>query len=218
MDHFLVFRLSLVFILVNSFLVVRALRETTTTDNLKAFRRHRERRGLVFTNGGIIKLSIGPSIQVALADPVPFRSLVYSFNVQGGQYTIPTEPLYPWDKWENTFARSLKQIKSRFEDWGENKDDGSREFLYTVLEDYMARNNANGHQCLLRAICQNAQVQRHEGIFAQLLDVILTPGHENLDKSYVMAMQAGRYGVDCLTMYYLCPTGSSPLDQYINEI
>lgn len=111
---------------------------------------------------------------VPLADPVSFRSLVCSYTLQGGHYTIPTEPLYPWDKWENTFARSLKQMKSKFERYGEYETDGSREFVYTLLEEYIGRNNANGHQCLLRAICENAQVQHHEDVFAQVLNVVLT--------------------------------------------
>ncbi|XP_075163175.1 uncharacterized protein LOC142235802 [Haematobia irritans] len=188
-------------------------------NNLTAFRqRHRERRGLIFTNGGTIKFSIGPSMPVPLDDPVPFRSMVCSYTLQGGQYTIPTEPLYPWDKWENTFARSMKQKTEEFELHGKYESDGSREFVYILMEEYMGRNNANGHQCLLRAICENVQTGQHNGLFAQILNVILTPGHENLDKSYVMAQQAGRYGVDCQKLYYLCPKGQSLLDQYVNEV
>ncbi|XP_061391768.1 uncharacterized protein LOC133327222 [Musca vetustissima] len=189
-----------------------------TSTNLTDVRReHRSRRGLIFTNGGTIKLSIGPAMPVTLADPISFRSLVCSYNLQGGHYTIPTEPLYPWDKWEDTFARSLKDIKNKFERYGEYED-GSREFVYTLLETYISRNNADGRQCMLRAICENAQVHRHEGVFAEILNIVLTPGHEHLDKSYHMALQAGRYGVDCLQMYNLCPKGSSILDQFITDV
>lgn len=111
---------------------------------------------------------------VTLADPVSFRSLVCSYTLQGGQYPLPTEPLYPWDKWEDIYARSLKEVKSKFERYGEYDDDGSREFVYTLLENYIGRNNANGHQCLLRAICENAQVHRHDDLYSEILNVVLT--------------------------------------------
>lgn len=111
---------------------------------------------------------------VRLADPLAWRSLVCSFNLQGGQYQIPTEPVYPWDKWEDTFARSLNQMKTKFETYAEYEQDESREFLYMVLEKYMTRTNVNGRQCLLRAICENAQIHEHIGIFANVLDVVLT--------------------------------------------
>lgn len=111
---------------------------------------------------------------VRLDDPVSWRSMVCSYTIQGGQYSVPTEPLYPWDKWENTFARSLNQMKSKFENYGDYEQDESREFVYTVLENYMSRNNANGHQCMLRAICENAQVHHHVDVFAKVLNIILT--------------------------------------------
>ncbi|KAI8123497.1 hypothetical protein CVS40_5825 [Lucilia cuprina] len=189
-----------------------------TSVNLTKFHSQRQKRGLIFTNGGTLKLSIGPSMPVRLADPIAFRSLVCSYNLQGGHYKIPPEPTYPWDKWEDTFARSLNQMRRRFENYGEYDQDESREFLYMVLEKYMSRNNVDGRQCLLRAICENAQVHEHIGVFANVLDVVLTPGKENLDNSYRMALQAGRHGADCIKLFNSCPKGSSLLDQYIDEL
>ncbi|XP_046808499.1 uncharacterized protein LOC111688933 [Lucilia cuprina] len=197
---------------------VEQLSFVDTSVNLTKFHSQRQKRGLIFTNGGTLKLSIGPSMPVRLADPIAFRSLVCSYSLQGGHYKIPPEPTYPWDKWEDTFARSLNQMRRRFENYGEYEQDESREFLYMVLEKYMSRNNVDGRQCLLRAICENAQVHEHIGVFANVLDVVLTPGKENLDNSYRMALQAGRHGADCIKLFNSCPKGSSLLDQYIDEL
>lgn len=111
---------------------------------------------------------------VRLADPISFRSLVCSYTLQGGHYKIPPEPTYPWDKWEDTFARSLNHMKTKFERYGDYEPDESREFVYMVLEKYMSRNGNDGHQCLLRAICENAQIHEQVDIFSKILDVILT--------------------------------------------
>lgn len=147
--------------------------------NLTEFLSHRQRRGLIFQNSGSIKFSIGPSLPIPLGDHVSFRSAVLSFTLQTSS-NLPTTPIWPWDKWESTFARSLQQMRRNIERNTANGvvryADDARLLTYTVLEEYMGRRNNNmivGRQCLLRSICENAQVHHHVGIFSEILNIVL---------------------------------------------
>lgn len=148
--------------------------------NLTEFLLHRQRRGLIYQNSGSIKFSIGPSMPIPLGDHVTFRSAVLSYTLQGGTYSLPTTPVWPWDKWESTFARSLQQMRRNIErhtaNGGVRYADDARLLVYTALEQYMGRRNDDisvGRQCLLRSICQNAQVHHHVGIFSEILNIVL---------------------------------------------
>lgn len=150
------------------------------THNLTEFLQHRQRRGLIYQNSGSIKFSIGPSMPIPLGDHVTFRSCVLSYTLQGGTYSLPTSPIWPWDKWESTFARSLQQMRRNIErhtaNGGVRYADDARLLVYTALEQYMGRRNDDlsvGRQCLLRSICQNAQVHHHVGIFSEILNIVL---------------------------------------------
>lgn len=150
------------------------------TRNLTEFLLHRQRRGLIYQNSGSIKFGIGPSLPIPLGDHVTFRSTVLSFTLQGGTYNLPTTPIWPWDKWESTFARSLQQMRRNIErheaNGGVRYADDARLLVYTVLEEYMGRSNNDmpmGKQCLLRSICENAQVHHHVGIFSEILNIVL---------------------------------------------
>ncbi|XP_054732837.1 uncharacterized protein LOC129240838 [Anastrepha obliqua] len=192
----------------------------TAGANLTDFMHLRKKRSLIFNGSGQLKLSVGPSEQVDLADPISWRSLVCSHSLQGGHYSIPSSPLYPWDKWEDTFARQTRRLHDNplgFDNYIYESDD-SRLFVYTVLETLMNRRGVNGHQCLLRSICQNAQVGQHVGVLSELLDVVLTPGMEDLDKSYRVAREAGAGDADCLKLYSECPAGVNLLDSYLDYL
>lgn len=102
-------------------------------------------------------------------DPIEWRSIVSINNIQGGHYPLPSEPTYPWEKWEDTFARSMKSFQGQ----ADFETDDSRLFAYILLEALMERQHGNGHRCLLRSICQNAQVDEHVGILSEIMDVIL---------------------------------------------
>lgn len=91
------------------------------------------------------------------------------YNLQIGEYLIPSKPLYPWDKWENLYARSNHQRQ-----FLNPAPDGSRELFYELLENFISQNATNGRHCLLRSICENAQVHHHLGILSEILNVILT--------------------------------------------
>ncbi|KAH8322913.1 hypothetical protein KR059_010724, partial [Drosophila kikkawai] len=187
--------------------------------NLTEFMRHRQKRWLIYQNSGSMKFSIGPSLPIPLEDKVTFRSCVLSFTLQGGTYSLPTSPIWPWDKWEGTFARSLAQMKRNIEihtaNGGVRYADDARLLVYTALEEYMGRRNNNlamGRQCLLRSICENAQIHHHIGVFSEIMDIVLSPGKAELDNSYHEAYAAGKAGANCLHLYRTCPRGLNFLD------
>ncbi|XP_030571443.1 uncharacterized protein LOC115770345 [Drosophila novamexicana] len=179
------------------------------------------RRGLIFQNSGSIKFSIGPSLPIPLGDHVTFRSAVLSFTLQTSS-NLPTTPIWPWDKWESTFARSLQQMRRNIERNTANGvvryADDARLLTYTVLEEYMGRRNNNmivGRQCLLRSICENAQVHHHVGIFSEILNIVLSPGKADLDNAYHDAFAAGQAGANCLAVFKACPRGLNFLDELL---
>ncbi|XP_001353456.2 uncharacterized protein [Drosophila pseudoobscura] len=194
----------------------------TTTRNVTEFLGHRQKRWLIYQNSGSMKFSIGPSLPIPLEDHVTFRSCVLSFTLQGGTYSLPTSPIWPWDKWEGTFARSLTQMRRNIERHAASGDiryaDDARLLVYTALEEYMGRRNDNmavGRQCLLRSICENAQIHHHIGVFSEILNIVLSPGKADLDKSYHDAYAAGKAGADCLGLYRTCPRGDNFLDELL---
>ncbi|XP_053955373.1 uncharacterized protein LOC128861335 isoform X1 [Anastrepha ludens] len=174
----------------------------------------RQRRSLIFNGNGLVKIDAGVIASINLDDPVDWRSIVSINNIQGGFYPLPYEPLYPWDKWEDIFARSLKNLLP-----GSNYEtDDSRKFAYAAIEALMQLQHGNGHKCLLRSICKNAQVDEHVGIFSEIMDVVLSPGREDIDVVYMEAFQAGKSGADCLRLYAECRVSSNFLDQYLDYV
>ncbi|XP_017485651.1 PREDICTED: uncharacterized protein LOC108374190 [Rhagoletis zephyria] len=174
----------------------------------------RQKRGLIFNGNGQIKIDTGVIAAIDLGDPIQWRSLVSINNLQGGFYPLPSEPLYPWDKWEETFARSLKNMHAE----ADYKADDSRKFAYTVLEVLMERQHGNGRKCLLRSICKNAQVDEHVGMFSEILNIVLSPGKNDIDVLYMEAFRAGKSGADCVRLYSECRVVSNFLDQYLDYI
>ncbi|KAL7733909.1 hypothetical protein ACLKA6_011614 [Drosophila palustris] len=189
------------------------------SQNLTAFLHARQKRHqLVYQNGGSIRLVVGPVMGVQLQDPVVWRSMVNFYVLHFGSYSMPSSPLYPWDKWESIFARSLDEQIHRLD---ASHEDDTRLFAYTALEQYM--DNASGvsgrgRECLLRAMCENAQVHHHVGIMAELLNVLLTPGKTKLEDVYGEAHAAGLAGVDCLRQFPGCPRGHSVLDAFALDV
>uniref|UniRef100_A0A034WKY6 Uncharacterized protein n=1 Tax=Bactrocera dorsalis TaxID=27457 RepID=A0A034WKY6_BACDO len=204
--------------LLRLYCISASVHSITVGANLTDFMHVRKKRSLIFNGSGSVKLSIGPSGQVDLADPITWRSLVCSYSLQGGQYSIPSSPLYPWDKWEDTFARKSRLLHNSQPELAAYtyEADESRLFFYTLLETLMSQRGVDGRQCLLRSICQNAQVDQHVGLLSEILDTVLTPGVEDLDKSYQSAREAGVAGADCLKLYADCPEGLNWLDTYLD--
>ncbi|XP_059224322.1 uncharacterized protein LOC131997378 [Stomoxys calcitrans] len=178
--------------------------------NLSDFTQHRQKRGLIFQNGGIAKIVFGPVFPIVLGDAISWRSILSLIVFHCGEFKVPDSPLYPWDKWENIYARSQSNL-------GQLEPDISREFIYTAIEYFMERSHGIGRTCLLRSICENAQVHHHMDVFGEVLNVILTPGKETLDPVYQEAYQIGSNGADCFRYYGDCPKGSNFFDQFIEE-
>ncbi|XP_069967872.1 uncharacterized protein [Bactrocera oleae] len=160
------------------------------------------------------KIDAGAIASINLDDPIDWRSIVSINNIQGGHYPLPTAPTYPWDKWEETFARSMKLLQEQIE----LEPDDSRLFIYTLLEVLMERQHGNGHRCLLRSICQNAQVDEHVGMFSEIMDVVLSPGKESIAVAYTDAFVAGKADADCMRLYSECRVPSNFLDQYLDYV
>ncbi|ALC44290.1 CG14829 [Drosophila busckii] len=189
------------------------------TQNLTAFLHARQKRYMmVYENGATVRLVVGPVMAIQLKDPVAWRSFLNFYVLHFGAYAMPSAPLYPWDKWETIFERSLHE---KIRQLDATHEDDTRLFAYSALEHYM--DNASGREgrgraCLLRALCENAQVHHHVGIMAELLNVLLTPGKARLQDCYKEAYAAGSAGVDCLQQFASCPRGQSVLDAFAMEV
>uniref|UniRef100_A0A1A9WJT0 Uncharacterized protein n=1 Tax=Glossina brevipalpis TaxID=37001 RepID=A0A1A9WJT0_9MUSC len=147
---------------------------TNFTGNLMHYHK---KRSLIFENGGIIKLIIGPVTAVPLEDLYNWRSLICLYNLHIGEYVIPTKPIYQWEKWNDNESKSFKKSKSINRKTLNNRQpDNTRELCYTALEYFinLHTNQQNGRECLLRLICENSQIKYHIGLFAEILNTILT--------------------------------------------
>ncbi|XP_033242867.1 uncharacterized protein LOC108152415 isoform X1 [Drosophila miranda] len=189
------------------------------TPNLTDYLHTRQKRHqLIYRNGGTIRLVVGPVMPTQLEDAVSWRGLLYFWTLHFGGYTLPSEPLYPWDKWETIYARSLQEQVRRLD---ASHEDDTRLFVYEILEKYMDQASGSvglGRQCLLRGICENAQIHQHLGIVAELLNILLTPGKARLDLSYREAYAAGLAGSHCLEQFEECPRGKSVLDAFAVDL
>ncbi|XP_061388287.1 uncharacterized protein LOC133323369 [Musca vetustissima] len=127
----------------------------------------------------------------------PWRQLVMLYNFHY-QYGLPPKPIYWWDKWDKRNLNGNLGPLTYSED--EFQTDEAQLFLYTFAENLMHRHGGNGRECLLKAICENAQIDVHQGLYAELLYRFLRP-HRNLDSYYVDAWHMGLKGVDCQSNY-----------------
>ncbi|XP_075167542.1 uncharacterized protein LOC142239634 [Haematobia irritans] len=165
--------------------------------NLTDWREHRrKKRFILFENSGVVKFVAGITYPVDLQDKRPWRQLVTTYNLQY-QYGLPSQPLYWWDKWDrrNLPPNDGSNLGPIAEPPTMHTDE-AQEFLYAFAESLMDRKNMNGRQCLQKAICENAQIHVHQGLYAELLHRFLRP-HHNLDAKYVDAWEMGKNGVNC---------------------
>lgn len=124
------------------------------THNISEWREvRRQRRHLIFANGGINKLVGGFSYPVDLGDKKIWRQMNCAWNFQA-QYSPPTAPLYWWDKWD---GRNLMQARRLYDEFGTYVEDQSSKFIFLAIEMFLNRRGNNGQECLLKAICENAQ-------------------------------------------------------------
>ncbi|KAL5283626.1 hypothetical protein ACFFRR_006094 [Megaselia abdita] len=178
--------------------------------------RSRQKRTLTFLGGGTNKMLFSGVWPVEFEDPIRWRTLNCGYNLQC-QYAVPVDALYPWDKFddEHYVTRSLQSIREEFDKTGQARSDEARLFVYTGLETYIDRQGKSGRECLLKAICQNAQIDAHYGIFTEILNTILSPGTDPLFEVYYSAYRAGKAGVNCEQLFHQCRRGDSFLDHII---
>ena len=99
--------------------------------------------------------------------------------------------------------------------------DSSRKIAYEIVEEILNREGKNGHECILRTICEVAETPvNHNGLAGELIQLFFTPGqHEKVDEDYRLARKAGLNRVDCEKLFSKCPRGHGFLDSIsiINE-
>lgn len=82
------------------------------------------------------------------------------------------------------------------------------------IEIFSFRDNLNGHECVLRAICEVAETPLgHNGLIGEVLQILFSPNdEEKLDSDYKFARKVGLNGGDCTKTYSDCPIGAGILD------
>lgn len=118
----------------------------------------------------LFQVVTGVTYPVDLSDKRPWRQLVMLYNFHY-QYGLPTKPIYWWDKWDK---RNLNgNVGGLFGPTDPSSEayqtDDAQLFLYTFAENLMSRHGEDGRECLLKAICENAQIDVHQGMYAELL-------------------------------------------------
>merc|ERR1712241_1623402 len=95
---------------------------------------------------------------------------------------------------------------------GAGAGDSVRSKMYRTLENYVGTfSGADGHHCLLRAMCEVGSNPFHdEGILGDVVNFLLTGNYvqEEEDErfqSYVTAQTAGQVSGDCSTYHKSCP-------------
>ena len=87
---------------------------------------------------------------------------------------------------------------------------------YEIIEEVLVKEGKNGHECMLRAICEVAETPvNHNGLVGELLQLFFTPGkHERLHADYHHARHAGLQHVNCEKLFPECPLGHGMLDSF----
>lgn len=132
---------------------------------------HREKRFLIFNNGGLTKIVLGIACPIDFAPPKPFKgNVAFGWNFQA-QFQDPTTVITPL----NALAGLSRKFDERKKRFIENGGDGSRQLFYSGVEKMMDNHGRNGKACLLRSICEAAETSlRHNGLIGELFHIFLT--------------------------------------------
>ncbi|KAJ8921367.1 hypothetical protein NQ315_002982 [Exocentrus adspersus] len=180
----------------------------------------RNRRYLVFPNGGTFKLVIGIAIPVKLG---PMQTMAVGWNFQY-QYAAPTNitQLRNYPPIVSGRARDKREDRETQEN-KEEEQKSDRALFYSGIESVLNNEGIDGRACILRSICENAVDSAfHEanGLYGHLLHIALTPSYgdgetdPDLDPVYLEAQKAGEYGVECDSLYSDCNYGNGLLDLF----
>lgn len=108
-----------------------------------------------------------------LSDKRPWRQLVLTMNFQY-QFPVPARPWYWWEKWSRRqFPAALSASQSSLYEHKPSDKDEAQELLYLMFENFLNSRQINGRQCLLRLICENAQIHGHHGVYSEILHRVL---------------------------------------------
>ncbi|XP_050293340.1 uncharacterized protein LOC126733917 [Anthonomus grandis grandis] len=175
---------------------------------------HRQKRYLLFPFQGTFKTVYSFAIPWKLG---PKQEMGVGWNFQF-QYPLP---------YNTTSISSYPSIisrKNRDKRDSELPDDNvsDRAIFYQGVENLLDRQDLNGKECVLKAICENTAYTHFadEGsLLGQILHVFLTPDngdgpHPALDPSYADAQKSGEYGADCATAYPNCKMNWNFFDMF----
>ncbi|XP_076173358.1 uncharacterized protein LOC143149673 [Ptiloglossa arizonensis] len=152
---------------------------------------HRPIRALTFPEESALGLFL--ALAVPLEDPYKSVSIANFFEAS---YTLPTNT-----STENFVLETGQTRRRRSLD---------RATVYQALENKFDNYGYQGHECLLRAICETSEHSlRHNGLIGDILHVIFTPTssrHEELPQDILQAEAVGRNG-GCSKYQPQCPVG-----------
>ncbi|XP_037953171.1 uncharacterized protein LOC119683535, partial [Teleopsis dalmanni] len=208
--HFSLFSLLLFSVL--SFLVAESHSQFREA-NLTQWREHRrQKRFILYTDAGVCKFSSGIALPVVMGMKKRWASLFALVAIQY-QFSVPTVPIYWWDVWKN---RALTDVSKNNKEKTNNANyiDEAQILLYNFVVEFMNGKGINGSACLNLAICENAQIHEHRGVYAEILHRILIP-HPSVNEAYVDAFRMGRHGVDCRTKFM--GAQNCLLDNYVHD-
>ncbi|XP_015439508.1 PREDICTED: uncharacterized protein LOC107194403 [Dufourea novaeangliae] len=153
---------------------------------------HRPIRALTFPETSATGLFI--ALAVPLEDPYKSISMAMFFE---GTYGLPTNASDDFLFAEINAARRTRRSLDRA-------------IVYEVLEKKFISYGYQGHECLLRAICETSEHRlTHNGLIGDILHVIFTPTssrHEELPEDILQAEVVGRNG-SCSKYQPQCPVG-----------
>ncbi|XP_068227743.1 uncharacterized protein [Palaemon carinicauda] len=109
------------------------------------------------------------------------------------------------------FIRAIYTLPSDTVSIGRGEIDKDRYSAYNSIESLFSNFGMNGHECLLKAICETAEEPTEEyGLLGELLELVLSPNHEMTTakeelRHYVAAETYGRDVGNCDLAYSSCP-------------
>ncbi|KAK9306591.1 hypothetical protein QLX08_002781 [Tetragonisca angustula] len=152
---------------------------------------HRPIRSLTFPEESATGLFV--ALAIPLEDPYKSISIADFFEAT---YTLPTNASDEYFWLVNEQRRRRRSL--------------DRATLYQVVENKFVNYGYQGHECLLRAICETSEHSlRHNGLIGDILHVIFTPTssrHEPLPQDILQAEVVGRNG-SCSKYRPQCPVG-----------
>ncbi|XP_026326162.1 uncharacterized protein LOC113234855 [Hyposmocoma kahamanoa] len=175
---------------------------------------HRSKRQLnglplVYPYGGLYKLILGIGVPIKSE---PYINLAFAANFQ-----------YQYTQFQNISQLSqyyfIKEVSREEREAESRSRKNERLTFYKAMIGLLEINGMNGHDCVLRAICEAAQYPvEEEGLFGEIIHILLTPDYgrslfeedlyeENAMAEYNDAATAGRQMFHCPSIYEGCPEG-----------